>query len=487
MFLFAGLLLVGETAAFGANGQVELTVRLSLGNACGAGRFERIVNTYADEWVPGQDVHVKSDTENVDYGLQISVTNINGRVVDELAWAGHPLALQHEELRDQMGDNIAKILEQPSGLTLEDFPNFADSETDNFRGDFWDNLPTRRQGGDHDCPDQCQDDASFYDEQNVMCADWQGLDCYGAVADWGYSEYGMAQVLTKCCRTCTMLNSKGPSKVSTEPTASEKSDITLAYSKLWDLDNRLVPGVDYVINPQRYTSSGSSTDQASQRLFASVQPSVFERPTFKTFLKLMDNYEARAGVAESVSSAEKSENSAFLDASLKTPVMEYVYNYLKAKSLVSSQSDFKRQLDALWFTLFKRSGSTYDSSGFEHVFVGEAKAEQISGMHNWIQLYNEEKADRLDYQGYIRRGGAQVGANDHLLTIQFEWNDVRKPISSSLIGTTPEFELALYSLCYFATKGGKSNVWLGDYSSKVVCYKNGYGSSEHLGSAWVEQ
>ena len=32
-----------------------------------------------------------------------------------------------------------------------------------------------------------------------------------------------------------------------------------------------------------------------------------------------------------------------------------------------------------------------DSSGFEHVFVGEEKDGVIVGLHNWIQLYLEEK------------------------------------------------------------------------------------------------
>lgn len=104
------------------------------------------------------------------------------------------------------------------------------------------------------------------------------------------------------------------------------------------------------------------------------------------------------------------------------------------------------------------------------------------GMHNWLQLYKEEQADNFNYQGYI----GDADSDDNLVTMRFEWNGQGKPISSTLIGTTPEFELALFSMCYWASPEPKTTVTLGGESVKVVCYKNGSGKNEHLGSAWVE-
>lgn len=45
-----------------------------------------------------------------------------------------------------------------------------------------------------------------------------------------------------------------------------------------------------------------------------------------------------------------------------------------------------------------------DSCGFEHVFVGETKyGREITGLHNWVQFYLQEKHGHVDYKGYKAR------------------------------------------------------------------------------------
>jgi poly(U)-specific endoribonuclease len=36
------------------------------------------------------------------------------------------------------------------------------------------------------------------------------------------------------------------------------------------------------------------------------------------------------------------------------------------------------------------------------------------------------------------------------LTIQFEWDGVLKNVGTSFIGVSPEFEMALYTMCFLA-------------------------------------
>lgn len=63
-------------------------------------------------------------------------------------------------------------------------------------------------------------------------------------------------------------------------------------------------------------------------------------------------------------------------------------------------SSFKQQLYQMWFRAYTREVRD-DSSGFEHVFVGEARDGKILGLHNWIQFSNQERQGKLDYKGYI--------------------------------------------------------------------------------------
>lgn len=73
----------------------------------------------------------------------------------------------------------------------------------------------------------------------------------------------------------------------------------------------------------------------------------------------------------------------------------------------------------------------------------------------------------------------QPDSETQLLTVQFEWNGVLKSVSSTLIGVSPEFELAIYTLCFFV--GGEDNhVQLGPYPVNIKCYRHG----NRLGSAF---
>lgn len=74
----------------------------------------------------------------------------------------------------------------------------------------------------------------------------------------------------------------------------------------------------------------------------------------------------------------------------------------------------------------------------------------------------------------------QPDSETQVLSIQFEWNGILKSVSTTLVGVSPEFEIALYTLCFFF--GDEDNhVQLGPYFVNIKCYRLG---RDKIGSAF---
>ncbi len=189
------------------------------------------------------------------------------------------------------------------------------------------------------------------------------------------------------------------------PSPDSSTTFQEAFQTLWDLDDRLTTNKDYKIDVQSSKKPyRKGVDAANDPLFTYVKPQVLRnRPTFTTFISLLNNYSAHTGEKEDVTEEELQENRAFLNEVMKTAPMKYCHQYCVAKGITyrgneisDSESQFKQVLNSLWFDMYSRSGGMKDSSGFEHVFVGEVKEEKVSGFHNWIQFYLEEKRNHIE-------------------------------------------------------------------------------------------
>jgi len=275
------------------------------------------------------------------------------------------------------------------------------------------------------------------------------------------------------------------------PSNMTEVSISDAAQYLWDLDvNRLTPNEDYNINVQSGKKAYWNEDNAEDPLFASVETSAFRRPTYKSFIALLDNYTAQTGQRETVTYAEKKENWAFLRAIMESGPMQFCHKYCIANGndVPEDPNEFIKLLNRIWFDLYRRAGSGQDSSGFEHVFAGELKNGKVSGFHNWVYYYLEEKKGNIDYRGYIypkSYSEATTNSNDHVLTIQFEWNGVLKNVGTSFIGVSPEFEMALYTMCFLA--GEQENTI--ELDTGTDCFKLNckiYSMSGKIGTSYVE-
>lgn len=245
-------------------------------------------------------------------------------------------------------------------------------------------------------------------------------------------------------------------------------ELSNLFNELWRLDvNRMNPGVDYTISVQGragFVNQGSHVvqDHASLPLFSNVNENRLRNlTTYSRFMKLLDNYEHSTGVAEQVTTEELLETSLFLDAILQTPVMKRAHQYLVSKRLSSSDvRQFKNQLNLIWFQLYHRNRNTQlDSSGFEHVFVGETRSgNELIGFHNWVQFYLQEKSQQLDYKGFKAGYRDLPDQDDHVLNLQFSWHGVVKPVGSAFIGTSPEFEMAVFTVVFLLNTDRSSTV-----------------------------
>lgn len=125
------------------------------------------------------------------------------------------------------------------------------------------------------------------------------------------------------------------------------------------------------------------------------------------------------------------------------------------------------------------------------------KNRQCAGLHSWIRVLEQEGKGNLNYYGFVPRRGrnaAPVAPDDKVLTIQFSWDPnpsadpnivVTKELSTMLVGSSPEVEVALYSLFFFAgVEEGSLCLNGNDLRVRVYKIRSKYG--DKIGAAFVE-
>lgn len=130
--------------------------------------------------------------------------------------------------------------------------------------------------------------------------------------------------------------------------------------------------------------------------------------------------------------------------------MEAALNYLLAQpgSLpqgVTTLEQFRCVIEKLWFR---------NCSGFKHVFVGnKMDGNKYNGFHNWYQFLLEQQRKPTQTTNITFEQLAFVGDRlpKFLRGLSFRWKGAKKvPMgtsSSMFVGTSPAFDLALFTAC----------------------------------------
>ncbi|CAH8436169.1 unnamed protein product [Schistosoma rodhaini] len=250
----------------------------------------------------------------------------------------------------------------------------------------------------------------------------------------------------------------------------EDKELSKFFTDLYNADvNAVENGKDYRLNLQGKLARGiNSVDLASKPLFEFINEEILrKRPTFTKFIALLDNYNPQVGVTEIVTEHHYREEDEFINELLKTKVMKMTYDYLIEKRKVSGDiTNFGKFLKDLWFKRYKRR-SPKDSSAFEHVFVGEHKNFDVLGLHNWIQFYLKEKKNQLNFFGWTRRF-----CKDQLITVAYvNENKYKKPMGSVFVGSSPEFDIAVYTVAFALHPTSVFDVNIAGCKVRVTCHE----------------
>ena len=261
------------------------------------------------------------------------------------------------------------------------------------------------------------------------------------------------------------------------------------YQKIWDSDiNKFSvsarnaggewenPDADILLDEQIKASGKRQIDLATNPLFYRVNEDKLFDPnrSYLSFIQLLDNYAIHYIDPESTPEKELEEIQNFLNFIIDTPPIEIAREYINAELGENfSQEHFRAQLYRLWFELYTNyynGKSVHYCSGFEHVFVGEAKYNQdlgdkgaslgqISGYHSWVKFYIDEQNQRVNFLGYkydVR--GRQGADNPDVATLQMlqyitdmQGNvvaELLKKIGGFFVGPSPECEMAMATVAF---------------------------------------
>ncbi|XP_072238393.1 uridylate-specific endoribonuclease A isoform X3 [Leuresthes tenuis] len=269
------------------------------------------------------------------------------------------------------------------------------------------------------------------------------------------------------------------------------AEIKALSEKLYALDSNKASASELIIDPQALVSDSSTSSQSDlspKPLFRYLdEASLFSRPTYAAFLAVLDNYKRMTGQAENFSSQQLAEQDTFLRETMSnTKLGSELFSFLYSKGVYASKAEFIKDLKMMWFGLYSRNNNMLDSSGFEHIFAGEIKGGKVSGFHNWIQFYLLEKRGKMNYYSHSFNGPWTTYPD--VLGMQFKWDGYFKQVGSAIIGCSPEFDFALYSLCFITRPGKQCRLSLGGKALIIQTYtwtNSHYGDGKkYIGSAF---
>ena len=217
------------------------------------------------------------------------------------------------------------------------------------------------------------------------------------------------------------------------------------------------------LNLQNHTTSPNVTDGAKYPLFE-INPELLDFPSISVTRTLYDSYEHDYRKKLNRTLEIREHENLLIDTYLNTNVMATTMQWLADRGFIDPD-DFERKdvIRRIWFTMF--SGS---SCGFERVFASENYGTAVIGVQDWVYFENQETLKRIDYMGYVDK--LNLGSTSSLLKLNFQMDGVVRPNATIFVGTMPELEMSLYTICFYARPNNACPVSLGGTKFNVYTH-----------------
>ncbi|CAG0893665.1 unnamed protein product [Cyprideis torosa] len=209
----------------------------------------------------------------------------------------------------------------------------------------------------------------------------------------------------------------------------------------------------------------------------------FIKGTWPYFMNLLDNYEPDVQISENPWSGAEQELKEFVEQLWITKPIILAKDFLIQNEFVQNQDEFQEKFKTIWFERYKRCSrdcALRSSSGFEHVFLGEIKSQNPIGFHGWAYFSEKEKDRQIDYQGV--KHFKRLSKDYVFVQVSFKFRDYCKDITSLLIGSSVELEMAILTVCWFARPNGGCPAQMGRFNVTVMTFVQ---DMKYVGSGYI--
>ncbi|KAI0987991.1 hypothetical protein GJ496_009072 [Pomphorhynchus laevis] len=250
---------------------------------------------------------------------------------------------------------------------------------------------------------------------------------------------------------------------------------------LWKFDhNRLKAYWDYAIDCNARRTSQNNMPPAT--LFAFVNEDLLVKiTTFRRLLQLLVLYCNINNKPDYILESKlKYIENKFIQACISTEVVLRLHQYLKQLKLIDKNENLKafaKRLHKLWFAdnlISTNDDKVIKCSLFERVFVGRTKQNEEIQFNYWLQYYFMELESSIVLNN-VKNDGCKNHVKQRIITVDYKRLNLKrnnlKPIGSMMIGTSPEFEFAMYTLCALADRP-ELNMRFTHYDIKIICKKD---------------